>query len=91
MKVWGLFNGGSGYSPGSVHELRDIEEFSSLRVAGITLYDRVAGNIREFPNVDRDASFHIFFAHPHGPDGVQEYPDRVMTIGPRGGVRIERA
>jgi hypothetical protein len=91
MIVWGVFNGGANYSPGSVHELRDIEEFPTMRAAGVALWRRVRGWEGDFPNVDADASLHLWFACPNdGAGDVQEYPDRVVTVGPRGGIRVER-
>ncbi len=92
MKVWTVFNGGVNYSPGSPHELRDIEEFESLRAAGEEFYIRVRGFHPEFGNVDREtASMHVWLACPNDGQGdVQEYPDRVITVGPRDGIRAER-
>jgi hypothetical protein len=87
--VWAVFNGGVNYSPGSVHELRDIEEFPSLRAAGDALWSRVSDRMQL---VDRaSASMHIWLACPNDGHGdVTEYPDGIATIGPRGGVRVWR-
>ena len=92
MKAWAVFNGGVNYSPGSPHELRDIEEFRSIAAAGDALYARVHDWVPGFGNVDREtASMHVWLACPNdGAGDVQEYPDRVITIGPRDGIRIER-
>lgn len=89
--VWGVFNGGSGYSPGSVHELRDIEQFDSIRSAMDTFWRRSTGLDDQFPGVGTDASMHIWLACPNDGTGeVQEYPDREITVGPRGGIRVAR-
>ena len=91
MRVWVLFNGGANYSPGSVHEVRDIEEFSSMRNAGIALWQRVTGRDNDFPNVTPDANMHLWMYCPNdGAGDVHEYPDREVTVGPRGGIRVAR-
>lgn len=93
MMVWAVFNGGVNYTPGSVHEVRDIELFTSLRAAGDTLWSRVNGRAFGFDSVDRDtASMHVWLACPNdGAGEVTEYPDRVITIGPRDGIRVVQA
>jgi hypothetical protein len=90
--VWACFNGGVNYSPGSPHNLRDIEQFDSVAAAGRALYARVNGREFGFDCVDREtASMHVWLAHPNdGEHEVTEYPDRQITIGSRGGTKIER-
>ena len=94
MTVWAVFNGGHGsYSPGDVHNPRDVESFASLRAAGVELWWRHRGARSYYPCVGDDASLHVYISDPSaGTDGpAYEYPDRIITIGPRGGIRMERA
>lgn len=89
FKVWTVFNGGVNYSPGSPHEPGDIVEYRSIAAAGDALWGMVHDRMAM---VDRaTASMHIWLACPNDGDGeVTEYPDRIATIGPRDGIRIER-
>lgn len=94
--VWAVANYGVNYTPGDVREVSHLEEFSSLRAAGDALLSRVFGGDPQLPNVDRDASFHVWLSNPQGEDYVwpflagSESSDRQITIGPREGIRIER-
>lgn len=38
-----------------------------------------------------EASLHRYCRHLPGPVHADEYPDYVLSLGPRGGVRMERA
>lgn len=89
MQVYAVFSGGVNYSTGSVYNAEDVEVFASLKSAGDTLWSRRAGRDSYYPNVDDTAQMSVYFADPR-PTG-QEYPDRVITVGPRGGIRVERA
>jgi len=81
MQVWALWHGGASYAVGTVD--RDCEEFDSLRAAKRVLEAR-ADFDPHYPCVD-ESSMLIWFSDPRG---VQDpYPDRELTIGPRGGVR----
>ena len=84
MKVWGMWHGGSSYAVGSVDE--DTEEFSSLQAAKDALYDREKRFDPYYPCVE-DSEMQVFFSDPRG--NSDPYPDRILTIGPRGGVRAE--
>ena len=87
MKVYVLWHGGSNYACPDVR--RDIEEFSSLKSAKDSLQAR-ADFDPYYPCVDSEAcEMHIFLTDPRGTD--QEYPDRVLRLGPRGGVICEQA
>ena len=95
-KVWTIANYGVNYTPGDVREVSHLEEFPRLRAAGEALWSRVHGWDSQLPNIDRDANLHVWLSNPQGEDYVwpflagAEYPDRVITIGPRDGIRVER-
>lgn len=82
MKVWCQFHA-EGYGnpyPG------DYEVFRTLKDAKTALWRRFDGE-RAFPCVGDDACFTVYTTKPDG-DG-QDYPDFLLTIGPRGGIRKE--
>jgi hypothetical protein len=87
MKVWGLWFGGSGYSPPG---LDDLEEFESMRAAASVFEGRLYN--RETPAtpcVDEETSeMWIFLSKPEEGDDI--YPDRTIDAGPRGGIRTTR-
>ena len=99
MKVWGLWYGGSNYV---VPQRTDLEEFSSISAAKEVFWCRSDGwdpvEGLQCPCVDTGASA---YDHGHGtemqlfltkpdPDDGNWYPDRIIRIGPRGGVRVEQ-
>jgi hypothetical protein len=65
--------------------LDDARPFASIRAAR----DAYATSARELARYGQahDASIHIATSR----DELAEYPDYVLTLGPRGGVRMERA
>ena len=86
MKVYALWYGGSSYAAPSIPE--DIEEFDSIREAR-DVFESRADFDPYFPCVDESSEMHLFFADPR--ESGEEYPDRVLFLGPRGGVRMDHA
>lgn len=101
MTIYALWHGGSSYAHGDVET--DVETFPSIRAAVDALQDRSklghgwqmpfyyadGRTARVYtPNAD-DSSMWLWFADPRG--NADPYPDRVLSFGPRGGVRVERA
>lgn len=101
MKVYAQWHGGGSYSWGDPD--KDLEVFPSLAGAMSQLKDRFTrgntfrmsftfadGRIEQdyCPCVDADTSMLVFFSDPR--QAHEPYPDRQLTIGPRGGVRSER-
>lgn len=100
MRVYGLWHGGHGsYAQPDVR--LDVESFPSIQAARDRFADRVqsSGAFPEpFEFVNRDPEevripatddsqwLHLFFALPESGslDGCS--PDRVLTVGPRGGI-----
>ncbi len=92
MKVTMLWHGGASYSAPYPD---DAEDFNSLREAAEE-FDRRSSSLETFyPCVEREP------AEEGGPEawimfcgadelGADVYPDRLISFGPRGGVRIER-
>ncbi len=85
MKVSAIFYGGGSYSAPSVED--DLEHFDSLSAAKSEFADRVSGWNRRFPCVDETAEMHVFFGEPNAAD---PYPDRLIQVGARGGVKVVR-
>ena len=86
MKTWMHWHGGSSYAFGTVAE--NAEAFDTLADAIAAFEHRYNGGDSYYRCADETASAHLYFADPatlHEP-----YPDRLITIGPRGGVRVER-
>jgi hypothetical protein len=86
MKVWGLWYGGGSYAAPEVE--RDTEEFDSIKQAK-AVFEHRAGSDPFYPVVDESTEMWLFFADPRLMDDV--YPDRILKIGPRGGVNLEYA
>lgn len=97
--IYALWHGGGSYALGSLEH--DLEIFSSLREARDALRSRESdGNWdrKRFdyadgrtewtytPCGDQTASMTIWFADPRKENS---YPDRQITFGPRGGIRID--
>ncbi len=89
MKVYMLWNGGSGYSPSDQFNKRDIEVFPSIGAA-----------IAEFRERPHDPHYPGAYAIPHEDGGPEAWlcfdnpyqnpdlqPDRVLSFGKRGGVK----
>ena len=102
MKVYGLWHGGHGSYSEPEHS--DLEVFSSLADAMAQLATRYhSGRWNTFtyadgrtdtadtPAVSETSSMWIFLADPRASDDGDWYPDRVLSIGPRGGVRSDIA
>ncbi len=95
MTVYGLWHGGASYAPSG---LEHLERFGSIAEAKRELGEREGSRgPHHFDFVNREpeatetpcvegSSMWLFFALPEGPD---PYPDRILTIGPREGVRME--
>jgi hypothetical protein len=101
VRVFALWHGGSSYSPGEL--ANHLESFASLRAAFDALRERAESNgiFRcAFAYVDREPeSFYcpvvdgsemlVYRTDPR--ECADPYPDEVLSIGPRGGIRRERA
>lgn len=85
MKVYMLWHGGSSY--GAPYD-EDAEEFASIADAVDSFESRTCDPY--YPCVERDTP------ENGGPTGllyigeIGDCPDRMITFGPRGGVRVER-
>ena len=94
MKVTMFWSGGSSYACFDVHSSDDAEVFDSLDGAKRAFRNRTQDAF--YPCVDDSSpedggpEAWIFFGESHPVIG-QEYPDRVLRFGPRGGVVCERA
>lgn len=76
--------------------LEDAEECFSIEEA-VDEYRAYAEDVLRFEDTCADAAIHIpdnakasVAARPDPRDRLGEYPDYVLSIGPRGGVRKER-
>lgn len=100
MIVYALWDGGAGYSSPAIPD--HVERFDSLADAKDAFYARHMGAVircpfayvnREpisvyTPLTDASARMQVFFYDPT--DERDPYPDRIITFGPRGGIRVER-
>ena len=83
-----LFHGGHSYNAPSVHD--DTPDFfDTLADAKCAFESRTVGFDRRYPCTDETATAWLFASDPRK-TGC-EYPDRIITLGPRNGVRLERA
>lgn len=64
--------------------LEDAKRYSSKKAA-IAAFHRVASELWRYEQ-RIDASLH----YARTQDELQEYPDFVLSLGPRGGVKVER-
>ncbi len=84
-----FWHGGSSYAMFDLSDPSHAETFSSMEAAKAEFASRA--NDRFYPCVDRVSpddggpSAWVFLGE------VSDYPDRVMSFGPRGGVRVDRA
>jgi hypothetical protein len=98
--VYALWHGGSSYSQGELDQ--DLEVFDSITAAKAEFETRYrSGRYNTFtyadgrsnrddtPAVDESASMFVYLADPRGDS--DPYPDRLIEIGPRGGVKVTRA
>lgn len=88
MRTWMIWQGGVNYAPS---DLADTEEFASLSAAVEEFRRRASGSDPYYPCVE--GSFgHIFLSDPRAGDPYRDaYPDRVVEVGPRGGVKVSAA
>ena len=85
MKCKGLWYGGSSYA--NPDPERDLEVFASLAEAGRVTRARSDNYDGRTPCVDDDlCAMHVYFG-----EYTEDGPDRVISIGPRGGLTIVRA
>lgn len=89
MRVWAIFHGGFSYSPNWTEG--DVEEFDSIAEAQRAFETRIAGYDSYYPATDDSASMWLFWADvrvARDPDAylTDILPDRVLAIGPRGGL-----
>ena len=83
MKCVALWYGGSNYS--APDPSQDLERFDSIAAAARTFEARL--DDRHFPCVDEDAAeMHVYFGRTYHDNG----PDRIITAGPRGGIKVNR-
>lgn len=85
-KVWVTWHGGPSYSVPEIP--RDVETFASLADAKDMHWRRQDGD-PYYPCVTESETW-VYFYDPTGDDVRDPYPDRIITMGPRGGVRVER-
>jgi hypothetical protein len=86
VKVYMIWQGGINYA---VSDIADAEEFPSLAAAVAEFTHRASGTDPYYPCVEGSEG-HIFHYDPRIASGGDHYPDRIITSGPRGGVRVER-
>ena len=96
MKVWATFHGGYNYGESWIPFLvKDVEEFDSLQSAKDTFWRRCDFD-PYYPCTDESAEMQVFLANPINEDDqpndyfADVYPDRIITVGPRGGIRCSR-
>lgn len=85
MQVFALWQGGPNYRPSVAPE--DTEIFPSLSAA-VDEYDHRASGSDPYYPVVQDSELWLFFSEP---DGNDDYPDRIVRQGPRGGTVVELA
>lgn len=86
MKVWALFHYGYSYAAPYVDE---AEAFDSLAACRDAFAYRLSGRDSYYPCTDESATASVYFADPR--ESHDPYPDRVLTVGPRGGIKENRA
>ena len=91
-RVWMLWHGGASYAAPDQFNRRDCDEFASLKEARDEFASRPGDSYypgcNAVPVDDGGPSGWIFYADPFQDGDL--YPDRILSFGPRGGVRIER-
>ena len=87
MKVTMFWHGGSNYACFDTHDPKDAEEFDSLSAAKRSFESR-ADFDPYYPCVESPEAW-IFNGSAESNLGA-EYPDYVLTLGPRGGVQCSR-
>jgi hypothetical protein len=81
---FGLWYGGANYATPDPD--RDGERFTSIRAAGDRLRALVDNDDGRTPCVDKTAELQLYAGGQYHENG----PDRVLTIGRRGGVVVSR-
>ncbi len=94
MKCTMFWTGGSSYAVFDTHNPEDAEEFDSLerakRAFANRAHDRYYPCVDETPPEDGGPEAWVFIGPKESAIG-QEYPDLILSFGPRGGVRVDRA
>jgi hypothetical protein len=85
MRTYMIWQGGLNYTPG---DISDTEEFVSMQAAADEFARRARGGDPYYPCV-ADSEGHLFLTDPRTATSGDVYPDRIVTLGARGGVRIE--
>lgn len=89
-RVWFLWHGGASYAAPDASRREDCEAFASLREALADFAARPGASFypdcNRVPPDDGGPSAHLFFADPY--KDSDPYPDRVLSFGPRGGLRM---
>ena len=94
MKVTMFWHGGVSYACFDTHDPKDAEVFESIERAKRAFKNRAWD--RFYPCVDEcepgegGPEAWLFFGDKHPVLGG-DYPDRIMSFGPRGGVVVSRA
>jgi hypothetical protein len=86
MRYFGLWHGGVNYA---APDDSDLIRFDSLREAGRFLQDREDNRDGRTPCVE-SSELHLYASRRRAEVCTENGPDRVITMGPRGGVRIGR-
>jgi hypothetical protein len=93
MKIFMLWHGGSSYSCFDQFNRADCEEYPTIQAARDEFQARVHNSyypcVSAIPVDAGGPSAWLCFSDPYQ-DG-QLYPDRVLSFGPRGGLREEPA
>jgi len=91
-KVWMMWHGGESYAPPDQFNREDCEEFASLKEAREDFASRPGDSYYPacgaVPPEAGGPSAWICFADPF--ENGDLCPDRVLSFGPRGGLRMER-
>lgn len=83
MTVYMTWHGGHSYA---VPYASDREELASVAAARELFESRYYNRDGTTPAVDDTATAWLFFTDPADTD--DPYPDRIVEIGPRGGIRV---
>jgi hypothetical protein len=80
-------NGDYNHTPGDPRDPRDVTEHSSLKRAKDAFW-RYCEDPHEM--ADETTTWNVYFYDPTSEDVHGDpYPDRQLSMGPRGGVRVE--
>jgi hypothetical protein len=87
MKAYMIWQGGANYA---VSGIEDTEAFDSIAAAVEAFTHRASGTDSYYPVVRGHGSEgHLFFSDPRDLTSGDVYPDRIISEGPRGGIRME--